>query len=74
LRNVTRFPSGVTGEETRNMTTRTLAIPRIDTDLMGIALAAFIGLGLIFAAGISHSAAVHDVAHDSRHAMAFPCH
>ncbi len=56
------------------MTTKTLALPRADTDLLGISLAALLGLGLIFAAGLSQAAAVHNVAHDSRHAIAFPCH
>ncbi|WP_193371107.1 CbtB domain-containing protein [Pelagibius marinus] len=32
------------------------------------------GLGLIFLSGFANSAAVHNAAHDTRHAMAFPCH
>ncbi|MDX1781164.1 MAG: CbtB domain-containing protein [Thalassovita sp.] len=47
---------------------------RVDSDILSIALASFIGLGLIFAAGFSHAQLMHDVAHDSRHAIAFPCH
>jgi cobalt transporter subunit CbtB len=67
----TVFPSGVTGQET-DMTT--LALSRLDSDILAIGFAALLGLGLLFAAGFSHAAAMHDVAHDSRHAIAFPCH
>lgn len=44
------------------------------TDLLAIGFAALFGLGLVFAAGFSHASAMHDVAHDQRHAIAFPCH
>ncbi|MGF1630253.1 MAG: CbtB-domain containing protein [Kiloniellaceae bacterium] len=32
------------------------------------------GLGLVFVTGFAHSATIHNAAHDTRHAMAFPCH
>lgn len=32
------------------------------------------GLGLVFVTGFANSATVHNAAHDTRHAMAFPCH
>lgn len=32
------------------------------------------GLALVFLTGFSHSATIHNAAHDTRHAMAFPCH
>ena len=54
--------------------TKTLAALGLDTDLAALAGAAILGLGLIFAAGFAHSAVMHDVAHDSRHAIGFPCH
>lgn len=38
------------------------------------ALVFAIGLGLVYAVGFSPLASVHDAAHDSRHALAFPCH
>jgi cobalt transporter subunit CbtB len=44
------------------------------SEVSTIALAAVIGLGLIFAAGFSHAGGMHDVAHDARHATGFPCH
>jgi cobalt transporter subunit CbtB len=32
------------------------------------------GLGLVFLTGVANSATDHNAAHDTRHAMAFPCH
>ena len=54
--------------------TKILAKTRVNTDSLGIALAASPGLGLIFVAGFSQASGAHDVAHDTRHAVAFPCH
>ena len=45
-----------------------------DTGIAGIALALLAGAALLFAAGISQAAVLHDAAHDQRHAIAFPCH
>lgn len=42
--------------------------------LLPIFAAALIGLGIIVAAGHVQSAALHDAAHDTRHATGFPCH
>ena len=52
------------------MTTRTIA--RSDSGLATILFVAFLGVGLVFAAGFAN--AVHDTAHDTRHAIGFPCH
>ncbi|CDI12112.1 CbtB domain-containing protein [Agrobacterium pusense] len=38
------------------------------------ALAAFIGLVIVGFVGFSHLEVVHNAAHDTRHANAFPCH
>ena len=39
------------------------------------AFVAFVlGLGLVYGAGFANSESVHDAAHDSRHALSFPCH
>lgn len=35
---------------------------------------AVIGTSLVYAAGFAHSEALHDAAHDVRHATGFPCH
>ncbi|POY77567.1 cobalt transporter [Pseudomonas amygdali pv. morsprunorum] len=36
--------------------------------------AALLGACLVYFAGFSHIAAVHNAAHDTRHSAAFPCH
>lgn len=54
--------------------TTTLTAVRTQSDTLSIVAAAFVGLALIFAAGMAHSATLHDVAHDTRHAVGFPCH
>lgn len=51
-----------------------IARARLDAELLSIAAAAVLGLGLIFAAGFANATAIHDAAHDQRHAIAFPCH
>ncbi|GLK62760.1 CbtB-domain containing protein [Paracoccus kondratievae] len=39
------------------------------------AIAAFaIGFGLIFVSGLVQAETLHDAAHDTRHAVGFPCH
>lgn len=41
----------------------------------GAALFAILfGLGIVFVAGLSHSAALHNATHDTRHAFGLPCH
>lgn len=37
-------------------------------------VALFVGFGLVYLAGFSATPGVHDAAHDSRHALSFPCH
>jgi cobalt transporter subunit CbtB len=39
----------------------------------GLALL-FIGATLTFAVGLSNMAVAHNTAHDTRHAIGFPCH
>ncbi|MFI4988920.1 MAG: CbtB-domain containing protein [Alphaproteobacteria bacterium] len=38
------------------------------------ALAAMLGILLIWAVGFSHVSVLHNAAHDTRHSNAFPCH
>ncbi|MCA0042330.1 CbtB domain-containing protein [Celeribacter litoreus] len=54
--------------------TKTFAFARLHSELLTLGAAAFLGLGLVFAVGLSHNASAHDFAHDSRHAIGFPCH
>lgn len=42
--------------------------------LKAAAVAALLGLALVFTTGFAHPELLHNAAHDSRHAMNFPCH
>ena len=42
--------------------------------LLAATFAAAFGVFLVFGAGFANSAALHEAAHDARHAFAFPCH
>jgi cobalt transporter subunit CbtB len=42
--------------------------------LAAAAIAASLGLAVIWGVGFSHIPAWHNAAHDTRHSMAFPCH
>jgi cobalt transporter subunit CbtB len=42
--------------------------------LVPVMLAVLLGTFLIFGTGLSAISAVHNAAHDARHAFAFPCH
>lgn len=44
------------------------------TGLLPLIAAAAFGVGLIFFAGFAQATVFHDTAHDTRHAIAFPCH
>ena len=46
----------------------------ISTDFAALALCAFIGLAIVVLAGHAQTSALHDAAHDTRHAAGFPCH
>jgi cobalt transporter subunit CbtB len=46
--------------------TQAAVIPALSAILLG----AFLVLGI----GFAHSDTIHNAAHDSRHAFAFPCH
>jgi cobalt transporter subunit CbtB len=34
----------------------------------------FLGVSMVFVVGLSDMAAAHNAAHDTRHAIGFPCH
>ena len=42
--------------------------------LAALLAAALLGLGLVYLAGFAQADALHDNAHDARHAANFPCH
>lgn len=55
------------------MTTNTVA-HQGSTTTTSIVFAAAAGFMLLFFAGYAQATVLHDAAHDTRHAMAFPCH
>lgn len=52
------------------------ATPRATTVSAGLQLAAafLLGIVILYGAGFASSPAVHNAAHDGRHAQGFPCH
>ena len=42
--------------------------------LKASAVALILGFGLVWLAGFAYPEGVHDAAHDTRHALSFPCH
>jgi cobalt transporter subunit CbtB len=57
-----------------DMTTKTLTAAAISTETLSIGAVALLGALMIWVAGFANAATIHDVAHDQRHAIAFPCH
>jgi len=57
-----------------NTTHNTSTIARSESGLAAIVVAMVMGAALVFTAGCANSALLHDAAHDSRHAISFPCH
>jgi cobalt transporter subunit CbtB len=60
------------------MTSKSVAVQEIrpltnDRAMLGLS-SALVGTALIFLVGFAPMAAVHNAAHDTRHAAAFPCH
>lgn len=42
---------------------------------MSVGIAALLlGVFMLFGIGFAHSEAIHNAAHDTRHALTFPCH
>ncbi|MEE9389160.1 MAG: CbtB domain-containing protein [Paracoccaceae bacterium] len=58
------------------MTTKTIAKAQapVDTSIFSIAGTALAGIFLLLLAGFAQASVLHDSAHDTRHAIAFPCH
>ncbi|MEO9826427.1 MAG: CbtB domain-containing protein [Paracoccaceae bacterium] len=55
------------------MTTQAVAV-KSSSKVFSILGAALLGLTMIVLAGHVQASAVHDAAHDVRHATGFPCH
>ncbi len=69
----TTMPSGVTARRDM-MNTQTQTTAKFTSSLMSILCVALLGGVLLFVAGHAQSGALHDAAHDTRHATGFPCH
>lgn len=57
-----------------NAQTQTTAIRRSGARFIPAVFAAVLGLAMITITGHVQAAALHDAAHDVRHATGFPCH
>ncbi len=56
------------------MNAQTTALAGAKSNLLPIVLTALLGLAIIVIAGHVQADALHDAAHDVRHATGFPCH
>ena len=65
---------GDDGQGDTDMTTQTLSRSALRSDILALAAVGLIGLGIVFVAGHAQAGALHDAAHDVRHATGFPCH
>ncbi|WP_390912651.1 CbtB-domain containing protein [Pseudosulfitobacter sp. SM2401] len=59
-----------------NTNVKAIAAPQTSarSNLLTAAFAVLMGVGIIFVTGHVQAAALHDAAHDVRHATGFPCH
>jgi cobalt transporter subunit CbtB len=57
------------------MTTRSISASQALSSRAVIgAICLFAGVFLVFGAGLAQDARLHNAAHDTRHAIGFPCH
>lgn len=56
------------------MTLTSVKTTLVSKSVAAIAMMFVVGASLLFVAGHAQSGALHDVAHDMRHATGFPCH
>lgn len=59
---------------TQTTASQTAALTTSKSNFLPIALAALMGIAIMFVAGHIQADALHDAAHDVRHATGFPCH
>lgn len=59
---------------TTSTQTATISSLSISQRLVAGVLALFLGLALVGGVGFASDMAVHNGAHDTRHALGFPCH
>ena len=68
--------ANLSGETVRRdkMNAQTATVSVAGFRFMPIVFAALIGLGIVTLSGHVQASALHDAAHDVRHATGFPCH
>ena len=54
--------------------TQSVSATKENTRVIAPIAAAALGLFILFVAGLAQPNILHNAAHDSRHAVAFPCH
>jgi cobalt transporter subunit CbtB len=60
---------------THSVTLDTASVSATRAEALKAALiAAVLGVGLLFLTGFAHTLVLHNGAHDTRHALSFPCH
>jgi len=42
--------------------------------MITVVIATLLGVFMVFGVAIAHPTVIHNAAHDTRHAMGFPCH
>lgn len=57
-----------------NASVQTVSVPSLSQRLIAGGLALFLGLLLVGGVGFAGDMAIHNGAHDTRHALGFPCH
>lgn len=70
----TQLPSGVTARRDMMTTSTPVKSTALSKAIGPVLLMLALGTALMFVAGHAQSAALHDAAHDVRHATGFPCH
>jgi len=51
-----------------------IAIQSVAQRALPVAVLALLGVFFVFGAGFASPEAIHNAAHDARHAFSFPCH
>ena len=59
---------------TQTHSTTDIRVSERSSVLVAAAMALVFGIGLVFTTGFAHSSMLHNAAHDTRHALGFPCH
>jgi len=69
-----QFTVGCDGTEDGKMNSTTTTVAATKSPWIGLVFAAMLGLGIVTVTGHVQAGALHDAAHDVRHATGFPCH